>query len=83
MRTSGRETRTLRGHAAGVFGVTFSPDGGRIASISWDGTVKLWEVVTGGEVRTFRAAVLRPKVSVLRECRGVPSRRPVARGRWL
>jgi WD40 repeat protein len=57
---SGQETRTLRGHTARVFGVTFSPDGGRLASISWDGTVKLWEVATGGEVRTFRGMVQKP-----------------------
>ena len=60
MRRAAGRPRTLRGHAAEVFGVAFSPDGGRLASISWDGAVKLWEVATGGEVRTFRGLVRRP-----------------------
>jgi WD40 repeat protein/serine/threonine protein kinase len=46
---------TLRGHAQPVWGLAFSPDGKRLASISWDkgrgtGEVKLWDVDTGHEV---------------------------------
>ena len=40
----------LRGHTGPVTGVAFSPDGKRLASISSDGTVKLWDVETGLEV---------------------------------
>jgi WD40 repeat protein len=46
--------RTLRGHTAPVWSVAFSPDGRRLASGSWDNTIKLWDVETGQEVRTLR-----------------------------
>jgi WD40 repeat protein len=44
---------SLKGHAAGVVGVCFSPDGKRLASASWDRTVKVWEAQTGQEQLTL------------------------------
>jgi WD40 repeat protein len=41
------ELLTCRGHQAGVTCVAFSPDGHRIASSSYDGTVRLWDAATG------------------------------------
>jgi len=41
------------GHTRSVNSVKFSPDGRWVLSGSDDGTVKLWDVVTGKEVRTF------------------------------
>jgi hypothetical protein len=49
----GRELRTLSGHTAGVNSVTFSPDGKLLASGSGDGTIKLWDVASGRELRTL------------------------------
>jgi WD40 repeat protein len=39
--------RTLKGHINVVRAVWFSPDGKRIASASWDKTVRCWSVQTG------------------------------------
>src|SRR5262249_30279213 len=52
---SGREVTTYRGHAGGVFGVAFSPDGKAIASVGGDrqrgtGEVKVWDVATGRDI---------------------------------
>ena len=40
---SGRRLATLKGHTASVHGVTLTPDGTRIISVSWDGTLKVWD----------------------------------------
>jgi WD40 repeat protein len=45
---------TLKGHSDRVTGVAFCPDGSRLASASWDGTVKVWDVQSGQEVLTLR-----------------------------
>ncbi len=45
---------SLWGHTSNVISVAFSPDGRRIATSSFDRTVKLWETETGQEVFTLR-----------------------------
>ena len=48
-----REQRTLldlQRHTGAVNSVRFSPDGLRIASGSSDGTVRIWDVLTGDKV---------------------------------
>ncbi len=44
--------RTLKGHSGWVTTMAFSPDGQRLATGSWDQTVKLWEVSTGEQLST-------------------------------
>ncbi|KAF2716053.1 WD40 repeat-like protein, partial [Polychaeton citri CBS 116435] len=45
------EVQKLEGHGGGVPTVAFSPDSKMLASGSYDGTVRLWEVATGEEVQ--------------------------------
>jgi tetratricopeptide (TPR) repeat protein len=51
---TGRALHTLIGHTADVVGIAFSPDGSRIATASFDRTLKLWDTLTGREVFTLR-----------------------------
>ncbi|MCB8944991.1 MAG: protein kinase [Ardenticatenaceae bacterium] len=38
---------TLLGHTESVEGAAYSPDGSQVATVSLDGTVKVWQVATG------------------------------------
>lgn len=47
------ETVIQRGHRAAVRTVAYSPDGNFLATGSRDNSIKLWQVSTGREIRTF------------------------------
>jgi putative methionine-R-sulfoxide reductase with GAF domain len=49
--------RTLNGHSGWVTAVAFSADGQRLASASWDQTVKFWDVPTGQELGTVAGKI--------------------------
>jgi WD40 repeat protein len=51
--SDGVELRTLAGHTGYVYSVAFSPDGGLLASGSYDGTVILWRVADGSQLHTL------------------------------
>jgi WD40 repeat protein len=44
----------LRGHELAVASVAWSPDGRRIVSGSWDGTVRVWNAESGAELSVLR-----------------------------
>jgi WD40 repeat protein len=56
---SRRIVRTLRGHPDGIFSISFSPDGHRLAAAGnttnneFPGSVHVWDVTTGEEVWSF------------------------------
>jgi serine/threonine protein kinase/WD40 repeat protein len=65
-----RKLATLVGHVQNITALTFHPDGGLLASHSWDGTLRLWDPSTGGTLLQLPLAVSdRPRFS--------------ADGRWL
>src|SRR6185437_14087353 len=49
----GQVIKELRGHRAAVYAVAFRPDGERMATASFDHTIKVWDVHAGRVVRTF------------------------------
>jgi WD40 repeat protein len=51
---SGHILYTLVGHVTSIPCIAFSPDGRRIATVSHDRTIKIWDSATGQEVLTLR-----------------------------
>ena len=50
---TGIRTSVLCGHTSVIHSLAFSQDGTLLLSGSWDKTVRVWDVQTGGVIRTF------------------------------
>jgi WD40 repeat protein len=48
--STGTRVAELKGHAAGIAAAAFAPDGKRVATGSWDDTVRIWDAATGAEL---------------------------------
>ncbi|QJW93650.1 WD40 repeat domain-containing protein [Frigoriglobus tundricola] len=53
--TTGHTRALLRGHEGDVHEISFGPDQTRIVTASDDGTLRVWDAGSGGQLRTFRA----------------------------
>jgi WD40 repeat protein len=49
-----RKVMTIEGHTSNVSSVSYSPDGRRIVSASWDSTLKVWDAATGQNLLTLK-----------------------------
>jgi WD40 repeat protein/predicted Ser/Thr protein kinase len=52
--TSGKQTAVCEGHRDNIWGMTFSPDGTRLASAGEDRTARVWDPATGALFATCR-----------------------------
>lgn len=46
-------THNFAGHQSQIYGVAWSPDGKRVASCSFDKSIKIWEIATKRELRSI------------------------------
>ncbi len=51
---SGELVRELKGHNDVIYSLIFSPDGRSVISGSWDATLRVWDVSTGGELTSIK-----------------------------
>jgi WD40 repeat protein len=54
----GKVILTLEGHSSSVVRLAFSPDGKRLATVSWDRTAKIWDMETPTATGKINKAIL-------------------------
>jgi WD40 repeat protein len=75
---SGAIRRLLRGHTSRVNRLAVAPDSKQVASVSGDGTLRVWSILRGGEESLFH--VWREKIAAGRSVAFSPDGRTVASG---
>jgi len=72
--STGIQMAILSGHTGGVPSLVFSPDGTLLISGSHDKTIKLWDMQTGGVVKTFQGHTeIVISVSISADCTTIAS----------
>ncbi len=51
-----KEIRTLKGHTSWVYSVMFSPDDNQLLSTSKDGTIIIWDILTGDIIKKLEVS---------------------------
>ena len=51
----GTEAANAQRHSGPVSIVTFSPDGSKVVSVSWDNTIKMWNAPSGQKGLTIKS----------------------------
>jgi len=74
----GKERLTLKGHTKPVVGVALLGDGGRVASVSGDGTARVWTLPAEGEATLADPLVLKSDDSPLHAIAAAPDGGSVA-----
>ncbi len=64
---AGKQVHAFGGHGKQTIAVTFSADGGRVASSGFDGTVRIWETASGKELHRAGVPVLIRELAFLRD----------------
>src|SRR5262249_13098838 len=72
------EKRYLAGHQGAITCVAFSPDGRQLASVSKDGTARIWDVSSGALLHTCSDSPVK-----LQEVTYSPPGNPLPGGDWL
>jgi WD40 repeat protein/transcriptional regulator with XRE-family HTH domain len=58
-----RVIATWRGHSQGVFGIAISPDGTRLATLSDDETIKIWDTASNQELLSIPTGTMHKNLS--------------------
>jgi WD40 repeat protein len=52
-RSTGKSTQTLVGHGRWISSIDFSPDSSKIVSTGYDSTIRLWDLPTGTQLKSY------------------------------